>query len=100
LQQLDPDGRAILYGVSAGQEATLAIRDLMLTGDGRIEGFYLTRDIQIEAASKGLGRLLTLLAKRRLRTLVTIDDRWDSIGETATKLMARNYAGKAVLHVS
>jgi NADPH:quinone reductase-like Zn-dependent oxidoreductase len=99
LTRLEDDGRAILYGVSAGQETTFAMRDLMLTGNGRVEGFYLTRDIQIERASKGLSRLLKLLADGRLRTLVSIDADWSSVGETASRLMARDFAGKAVLRI-
>jgi NADPH:quinone reductase len=99
LTRLDDDGRAILYGVSAGQETTFAIRDLMLTGNGRAEGFYLTRDIQIERASKGLSRLLKLLADGRLRTLVSIDADWSTVGPTAARLMARDFAGKAVLRI-
>jgi NADPH:quinone reductase-like Zn-dependent oxidoreductase len=99
LTRLDDDGRAILFGVSAGQETTFAIRDLMLTGNGRAEGFYLTRDIQIERASKGLSRLLKLLANGRLRTLVSIDADWRTVGETAARLMAREFAGKAVLRI-
>jgi len=99
LTRLDDDGRAILYGVSAGQETTFAIRDLMLTGNGRAEGFYLTRDIQIERASKGLSRLLKLLADGRLRTLVSIDADWSTVGPTAAKLVARDFVGKAVLRI-
>jgi len=99
LTRLDDDGRAILYGVSAGQETTFAIRDLMLSGNGRAEGFYLTRDIQIERASKGLCRLLKLLADGRLRTLVSIDADWSTVGEAATRLMARDFTGKAVLRI-
>jgi NADPH:quinone reductase-like Zn-dependent oxidoreductase len=100
LLRLDDDGRAILYGVSAGQETTLAIRDLMLTGNGRLEGFYLTRDIQIERASKGLSRLLRLLGDGRLRTLVSIDADWSTVGATAARLLAREFPGKAVLRIS
>jgi NADPH:quinone reductase-like Zn-dependent oxidoreductase len=100
LARLDDDGRAILYGVSAGQETSLTIRDLMLTGKGRVEGFYLTRDIQIERASKGLSRLLELLADGRLRTLVSVDADWSAVGEVAARLMARDFAGKAVLRIS
>jgi NADPH:quinone reductase-like Zn-dependent oxidoreductase len=100
LLRLDDDGRAILYGVSAGQETTLAIRDLMLTGNGRLEGFYLTRDIQIERASKGLSRLLRLLGDGRLRTLVSIDADWSTVGATAARLLAREFQGKAVLRIS
>jgi NADPH:quinone reductase-like Zn-dependent oxidoreductase len=100
LTRLDDDGRAILYGVSAGQETTFAIRDLMLTGNGRAEGFYLTREIQIERASKGLSRLLRLLADRRLRTLVSLDADWSTVGETAARLIDRDFTGKAVLRIT
>ena len=100
LTRFDNDGRAILYGVSAGQETPFAIRDLMLTGDGRIEGFYPTRDIQIEKASKGLARLMTLLAEGQLKTLVSIDADWGTVGVTAAKLMAREFPGKAVLRLN
>jgi NADPH:quinone reductase-like Zn-dependent oxidoreductase len=71
----------------------------MLTGNGRVEGFYLTRDIQIERASKGLSRLVKLLADGRLRTLVSIDADWSTVGPTAAKLIARDFAGKAVLRI-
>ena len=73
----------------------MAIRDLMLTGNGRAEGFYLTRDIQIERANKGLSRLLKLLADGRLRTLVSIDADWSTVGPTAARLMARDFARDA-----
>jgi NADPH:quinone reductase len=72
----------------------------MLTGDGRIEGFYLTRDIQIEKASRGLARLMTLLAEGQLKTLVSIDADWGTVGVTAAKLMAREFPGKAVLRLN
>ena len=97
LSQLDDSGRAILYGVSAGAEATLAVRDLMLTGDGRIEGFYLYRETEIESAAKGLDRLLGLLADGRLTTHVPVTGNWEAIGETAARLIGRDFAGKAVL---
>jgi NADPH:quinone reductase len=100
LNRLDNDGRAILYGVSAGQETPFAIRDLMLPGDGRIAGFFLTRDIQIEKASKGLARLMTLLAESQLKTVVSIDGDWGTVGAAAAKLMAREFPGNAVLRLN
>jgi NADPH:quinone reductase len=99
LSQLDDGGRAILYGVSAGQETNLAVRDLMLTGDGRIEGFYLYRETEIESATKGLDRLLALLADGRLTTHVPVTGNWETIGETAAQLIGRDFAGKAVLTI-
>ena len=97
LSQLDERGRAILYGVSAGPAATLAVRELMFTGDGRIEGFYLYRETEIESAAKGLDRLLRLLADKRLTTHVPVTGSWENIGETAERLIGRDFGGKAVL---
>lgn len=99
LSLLDERGRAILYGVSAGLETPLAVRDLMLTGDGRIEGFYLYRETEIESAAKGLDRLLQLLAEKRLTTHVPVTGDWQAIGETAARLIGRDFAGKAVLTI-
>ena len=75
----------------------MAVRDLMLTGDGRVEGFYLYRETEIESAAKGLHRLLRLLADGRLTTLVAVTGGWRDIGETAARLIGRDFAGKAVL---
>ncbi|MFP6715250.1 MAG: zinc-binding dehydrogenase [Alphaproteobacteria bacterium] len=99
LPQLDERGRAILYGVSAGPEVTLAVRELFLTGDGRIEGFHLYRETEIESAAKGLDRLLRLVADKCLITHVPITDNWNNIGETATRLIGRDFPGKAVLTI-
>ena len=99
IAELEEDGRAILYGVSAGPTTPLAIRDLMFTGDGRVEGFYLYRESDIEYASRGLARLLGLLAGGQLVTHVPVTGSWEDIGETAAGLIARDFPGKAVLTI-
>lgn len=99
IPQLEERGRAILYGVSAGAEATLAVRELFMTGDGRIEGFHLYRETEIESAAKGLDRLLALLADGRLSTHVPINEDWGNIGTIAARLIGRDFPGKAVLTI-
>ena len=99
IAELEEDGRAILYGVSAGPTTPLAIRDLMFTGDGRVEGFYLYRESDIEYASRGLARLLGLLAGGQLVTHVPVTGSWENIGETAAGRIARDFPGKAVLTI-
>jgi NADPH:quinone reductase len=99
LPLLDENGRAILYGVSGSRETVLSIRELMLTGDGRIEGFHLYRETEVVAANKGLDRLLRLLAEGRLRTLVTLQSDWSEIGAVASRLIERAFVGKAVLRL-
>ncbi|MEQ9640243.1 MAG: zinc-binding dehydrogenase [Alphaproteobacteria bacterium] len=98
IQRLDVSGRVVLYGVSAGPETPLAIRDLFVS-DGRVEGLFLYRETDRESASKGLARLLALLADGRLKTHVDIDDSWETIGATAAKLIDRSFPGKAVLRL-
>jgi len=94
---LEPAGRCVIYGVTAGAEATLPIRALMGTGSGRVEGFHLYRESEHEHASRGLGRLLALLADGRLRTHIAVREDWSAVGRTAVALIERRYTGKAVL---
>ena len=99
IAQLEPGGRAILYGVSAGSETPLAIRDLMFTGDGRIEGFHLYRESEVEPARKGLLRLLGLVQQGKLVTHVPVKAGWSDIGDIAERLIGRDFPGKAVLDI-
>jgi NADPH:quinone reductase-like Zn-dependent oxidoreductase len=98
IQRLDVGGRVIIYGVSAGTETTLAIRDLFAS-DARVEGLFLYREVERKSASDGLSRLMALLADGRLKTHIDIDDSWEAIGPTAAKLIDRAFTGKAVLRL-
>ena len=98
IQRLDVGGRVIIYGVSAGPETTLAIRDLFAS-DARVEGLFLYREVERISASDGLSRLMALLADGRLKTHIDIDDSWEAIGPTAAKLIDRTFTGKAVLRL-
>lgn len=98
IQRMDSGGRAVIYGVSAGPETTLAIRDLFAS-DGRVEGLFLFRELRRKSASDGLSRLMALLADGRLKTHIEIDDEWKAIGPTAAKLIKRAFFGKAVLRL-
>ena len=97
LEHLEPGGRAILYGVSAGYETPLPIRQVMFTGDGRVEGFHLYRESEVESAARGLARLLDLVAAGRLEVLVSTEGGWAGVGDTAARLIERDYPGKAGL---
>ena len=99
ISQLEERGRAILYGVSAGAEATLAVRELFMTCDGRIEGFHLYREAEIESAAKSLDRLLALVVDGRLSTHVPITEDWSNIGTIAARLIGHDFPGKAVLTI-
>lgn len=95
--QLEPTGRLILYGVSGGAESTVALRDLMFTGDGRIEGFHLYRESEIEPAYRGLERLMGLMGRKRLQTVVSVTESWSKVSDIAARLLGRDFPGKAVL---
>jgi len=99
LPLLDERGRAVLYGVSSGPSATLSIRELFFTGDGRVEGFHLYRETEIETASKGLTRLLKLLGSHHLKVAVSVEKNWAHIDSVAKQLIQREIPGKAVLHL-
>ena len=94
---LESDGRAIAYGVSDTDETSVAVRELMFTGSGRLEGFHLYRESEVVSAGSGLTRLLHHLDSGKLRTLVSRVDDWSQVGEVATALIERSYPGKAVL---
>jgi NADPH2:quinone reductase len=98
IQRLGNGGCAVIYGVSAGPETTLAIRDLFAS-DSRVEGLFLYREVERKSASDGLSRLMALLADGRLKTHIDIDDSWEKIGPTAAKLIGRAFHGKAVLRL-
>ena len=99
IRRLEPAGRAILYGVSAGSETVLAVRELMFTGDGRIEGFHLYRESEVESARKGLTRLLDLVQQGKIVTHVPVSANWSDIGDIAERLIRRDFPGKAVLEI-
>lgn len=94
---LEPGGRAVVYGVSAGADTTLGLRDLMFTGDGRIDGFHLYRESEVESCTLGLTRLLSLLESGRIRTVVSQVSDWGEVASVASGLISRDYPGKAVL---
>ena len=71
----------------------------MFTGNGRIEGFHLYRESEIEPACKGLERLLELSRVRKLRTHIPVQENWTNIGDVAEQLIARDFPGKAVVHI-
>lgn len=99
ITMLDTDGRCILYGVTAGTEASLSVRHMMDTGMGRVEGFRLYRDADFKAAGKGLARLAILVADDRLRPQISVREDWSRVGTVAEALLERRYPGKAVLTV-
>lgn len=99
LRGLAPDGRAVVYGVTAEQSARLEIPNLMSTGTGRVEGFNLYRESEIEAPWRGLTRLLRLIDGGDLNPHVEVVENWAEVGRVARALLEREFSGKAVLEI-
>lgn len=99
MDALDASGRLVTYGVSAGAEALVPLRNLLLSGDGRIDGFHLYRESEIESASKGLTRLMRLMIDGRLKADVAVERDWRHVADVAKALIDREFAGKAVLTI-
>jgi NADPH2:quinone reductase len=99
IEALDMSGRLVTYGISGGLEATIPVRAMLLSGDGRIDGFHLYRESEKESASKGLTRLMRLMLDGKLKTHVSVQKDWSAVGEVAVGLIDRTYAGKAVLTI-
>ena len=71
VQCLEANGRAVASGVSDSTTAEVAVRELMFTGSGRLEGFHRYRESEIVSAGSGLARLLQLMRDGKLRTLLS-----------------------------
>ena len=97
VEALAASGRLITYGISGGLEASIQVRHMLLSGDGRIEGFHLYRESEKESASKGLTRLQRLMVQGRLDGGVSVEKDWSEIPAVAEAIIERSYFGKAVL---
>jgi NADPH2:quinone reductase len=99
LPALSEDGIAVLYGFTENETAEIGIADLIFTGAGRIDGFYLFREAQFESCAKGLARLSHLVDAGRLDCHVNVTEHWSMVGTVAVDLAERRFAGKAVLTI-
>ena len=100
LTMLAAGGTCISFGASAAQETTFDVRSFYLTGGATLYGFILFHEVLARPAAAGLGRLLRLVAEGSLEPRIELEAPWTEIGEIAKRLIDRDYAGKAVLHLS
>ena len=71
-------------------------------GGVKLYGLILFHELRwTEPASEGLGVVLAqLVATRALRPHIEIEAPWTDIATIARRLLAREFVGKAVLHVT
>lgn len=60
----------------------------------------LSNELKCKPASQGLARLAGMVADGRLRPLIEVEAPWTEVGVIAQRLIDRQIAGKAVLHLS
>jgi NADPH:quinone reductase len=100
LTMLATGGTCVSFGVTSGVEANFDIRRFYLTGGATLYGFIIFHEILTRPAGAGLARLLRLVAEGSLQPRIELEAPWEEIGDVATRLIDRHYAGKAVLRVS
>ena len=99
LAMLATGGTCVSLGVSAGAESTFDVRSFYFTGGATLYGFILFYEVLARPASEGLARLLRLVSDGTLQPRIELEVSWEEIRDVAGRLVDRDYAGKAVLHV-
>jgi NADPH:quinone reductase-like Zn-dependent oxidoreductase len=99
LAALERAGTCVTLGVSAGAEVTFDARPFFVAGRTTLYGLYLFTELLSDPASVGLRRLAELVAAGQLAPHISLERPWGEIAQVAQDLMARRFAGKAVLTV-
>jgi NADPH:quinone reductase-like Zn-dependent oxidoreductase len=99
LVMLATGGTCVSFGITAGAESTFDVRSFYFTGGATLYGFILFHEVLARPASEGLARLVRLVADGTLQPRIEVEAPWEEIGDVAGRLVDRDYAGKAVLHV-
>ncbi|MEG3960266.1 zinc-binding dehydrogenase [Microcoleus sp. herbarium2] len=94
-------GTCVCYGSSSGNEMKLSLADFYSENGGQrtLYGFTLYTEVELESASSGLARLLSLVEQGRLKTHIDRAVSWREADVTSADLIGRRFSGKAVLHV-
>ncbi len=100
LSMLQPGGTCVTFGVSDAGSATFESREFFGTGGARLYGLTLFHELMsVERASIGLSLLAELIAAEKLKPQIAVEASWNEIGAIARRLIDRDFAGKAVLHI-
>jgi NADPH:quinone reductase len=100
LGMLQPNGTCVAFGVSGSSTATIESREFFATGGTRLYGLTLFHELMsVERAGIGLALLAELIAAKKLQPQIGVEESWDEIGAIARRLIDRDFAGKAVLHI-
>jgi NADPH:quinone reductase-like Zn-dependent oxidoreductase len=101
LTMLQPNGTCVHFGVSEAPTTNFESGAFFRQGGVRLYGLILFHELrQVEPPGPGLAALAQEVAQRRLRPHIEIEAPWTDIAGIARRLIAREFAGKAVLHVN
>jgi len=101
LTMLQPNGTCVTFGISESATTTFESGVFFRQGGVRLYGLILFHELRtVEPAGEGLALLAREVAGGRLRPHIEIEASWTDIGSIARRLLAREFLGKAVLHVS
>jgi NADPH:quinone reductase len=98
---LQCNGTCVHFGVSESPKSTFESGAFFRQGGVTLYGLILFHELRwTEPASEGLGVLGQLVARRALRPYIDIEAPWTDIATIARRLIAPEFVGKAVLHVT
>jgi NADPH2:quinone reductase len=100
LGMLARGGKCVVYGSAVARQLTFDLVQFFFTGGASLYGFILFYEVLGNPASDGLQRLADLVAAGKVRPYIGVEVGWDEIGHVAQRLLDRDFAGKAVLHVN
>ncbi len=103
MTQLAPGGTCVSVGVStgsAGYQVPIDMARMRRAPGACLRILNLYQELGKEPASVGLQRLVQLAGDGRLAVHLGAEADWREIGKVAQALLDRQFAGKAVLHVS
>jgi NADPH:quinone reductase len=101
LTMLQANGTCVTFGVSQAPTTTFESGAFFRQGGVTLYGLILFHELrQVEPAGAGLAVLAQEVARGRLRPHIEIEAPWTDIAGIARRLLAREFVGKAVLHVS
>lgn len=92
--------RIVSFGSSSSASVTFNGQAFYGAGLTTLTGLFLFDELRtVESASVGLKRLADLIGAGSLVPNISVERPWTEIAAVAQELMARKYAGKAVLHI-
>jgi NADPH:quinone reductase-like Zn-dependent oxidoreductase len=99
LSLLATGGTCVIAGASASPSATIDVMGLIRTGRATLYALNMYAEFDSRPRSEDLAWLAQLVAEQQLRTPIEVEASWHEVGDTAQRLLQRQFTGKAVLHI-